>query len=152
MTPSQKGAKKSLKGFSAEEKAAAREAVRERQVDWGKLSSEEAERIVVAKIENLSEPDRSLARRFHGIIRGNAPQLSPRLWYGMPAYANQDGQVVCYFQDARKFRSRYATLGFSDKANLDDGAVWPVVFALTELTPTAEARVLALVRKAVGSA
>ena len=152
MTPSQKSAKKHTKGFSAEEKAAAREAVRERQVDWGKLSSDEAERIVVAKIAEFSEPDRSLAKRFHGLVRGNAPQLSPRLWYGMPAYTNPDGQVVCYFQDARKFKSRYATLGFSDKANLDDGSVWPVVFALTELTPPVEARIVALVKKAVSSA
>jgi len=150
MTPARRGGKKSdPKGFSAEEKAAARETVRERQVDWGKLSSEESERIVVEKIAEFPEPDRSLATRFHRIVRASAPHLKPRLWYGMPAYS-KEGQVVCYFQNASKFKVRYATIGFSDEAKLDDGKIWPVVYALLELTPSEEAKIGALVRKAVG--
>jgi len=150
MTPAEKGGKKpDRKGFSAEEKAAAREAVRERQVDWGKLSPEEAERIVVAKIAEFPEPDRSLAKRIHGIVRQNAPHLVPRLWYGMPAYS-KDGQVVCFFQNASKFKVRYSTLGFSDESKLDDGKIWPVMYAVTEVTPAEEAKIGALVRKAVG--
>jgi len=150
MTPAEKGGKKlDHKGFSSEEKAAAKEAVRERQVDWGKLSPEEAERIVVAKIAEFPEPDRSLAKRIHGIIRGNAPHLKPRLWYGMPAYSKDD-QVVCFFQNASKFKTRYSTLGFSDEAKLDDGEIWPVTYAVVELTPSVEAKIGALVRKAVG--
>jgi len=150
MTPAEKGGKKSgHKGFTAEEKAAAKETVRERQVDWGKLTSEEAERLVVAKIAEFPEPDRSLAKRIHGIIRGTAPHLKPRLWYGMPAYS-KDGEVVCFFQNASKFKVRYSTLGFSDEAKLDDGRMWPVTYAVVELTPAEEAKIGALVRKAVG--
>jgi uncharacterized protein YdhG (YjbR/CyaY superfamily) len=102
---------------------------------------------VLAKIAEMAEPDRAMAERLHAIIKASAPALSPRLWYGMPAYA-RDGNVVCFFQDARKFKSRYATLGFSDKANLDEGAMWPTSFALTELTAADEARIGALVKKA----
>ena len=149
MTPGEKGRKTpDRKGFSADEKAAAREAVRERQVDWDKLSSEEAERIVVGKIAEFPEPDRSLAKRVHGIVRGTAPELKPRLWYGMPAYS-KEGRVVCFFQNASKFKVRYSTLGFSDEAKLDEGRVWPVTYALMELTPTEEAQIRTLIRKAV---
>ena len=103
---------------------------------------------MLAKIAAMKEPDRSLGKRLHAIIKASAPDLSPRLWYGMPAYA-RDGKVVCHFQDAQKFKTRYATLGFSDKANLDDGALWPVAFALKQLTAAEEATIAALVKKAV---
>ena len=103
---------------------------------------------VLAKIAEMPEPDRAMAERLHAIIKASAPALSPRTWYGMPAYA-KDGKVVCFFQSAQKFKTRYATLGFSDKANLDDGAMWPTAFALKELTAAEEARIGALVKKAV---
>ena len=104
---------------------------------------------MLAKIAELPEPDRVLGERLHALIRASAPDLSPRLWYGMPAYA-RDGTIVCHFQPAQKFKTRYATFTFSDKANLDDGAMWPVSFALTQLTSTGEARIRALLEKAVG--
>lgn len=104
---------------------------------------------VLAKIAAMPEPDRAMAERVHALVMSAAPDLSPRLWYGMPAYA-KDGNVVCHFQDAQKFKSRYATLGFSDKAKLDDGSMWPVAFALASLTPADEARIGELVKKAVG--
>jgi uncharacterized protein YdhG (YjbR/CyaY superfamily) len=103
---------------------------------------------VLAKIAEMPEPDRAMAGRLHTIIKASAPALVPRLWYGMPAYA-KDGKVVCFFQSAQKFKTRYATLGFSDQANLDDGAMWPTYFALTELTAAEEARIGALVKRAV---
>ena len=103
---------------------------------------------MLAKIAAMAEPDRALAKRLHAIIKASAPALSPTTWYGMPAYA-RDGKVICFFQDARKFKSRYATLGFSDKANLDDGTMWPTSFALKELSAAAEARIVALVKQAV---
>ena len=103
---------------------------------------------VLAKIAEMSEPDRAIAERVHAIIKTSAPALAPRTWYGMPAYA-KDGKVVCYFQSAQKFKTRYATLGFSDRANLDDGDIWPTVFALKKLTPAVEARIGALVKQAV---
>ena len=136
----------SSKGFTAEERAAMREHVRELKAA---AAGADGEAQVLAKIEAMTEPDRTMARRVHAIVRAAAPGLTPRLWYGMPAYAN-DGNVVCFFQDARKFKSRYATLGFSDKARLDDGAMWPTGFALKKLTAAEEARITALVRKAVG--
>ena len=108
----------------------------------------EGESAVLEKIAGMSEPDRSMGRRVHAIIRASAPELVPRLWYGMPAYARDD-KVVCFFQGAAKFKTRYATLGFSDKARLDDGAMWPTGFALKELTSSEETRISALVRKAV---
>ena len=108
----------------------------------------DGESAVVAKIAGMPEPDRDKGKRLHAIIKASAPALSPRLWYGMPAYA-KDGKVVCFFQSAQKFKTRYATLGFSDTANLDEGALWPVAFALKELTTTEEARIGALVKKAV---
>jgi uncharacterized protein YdhG (YjbR/CyaY superfamily) len=139
-------------GFTAEERAAMKERVRElkaaaRRGPRAGTASEEGE--VLAKIAEMSEPDRAMAERLHAIIKAAAPGLSPRTWYGMPAYA-KDGDVVCFFQSARKFKARYATFGFSDKASLDEGAMWPTAFALTELTAAVEARISALVKRAVG--
>ena len=108
----------------------------------------EAESAVLAKIAEMSEPDRDMSKRLHAVIKASAPALSPRLWYGMPAYA-KDGKVVCFFQCAQKFKTRYATFGFSDAANLDEGAMWPVAFALKELTADEEARIGVLVKNAV---
>src|SRR3989475_10878903 len=153
MKPAQKGAQKSAKsttatskksqGFTEEEHGAMRERVQELRAD--KADGESA---VLAKIAEMREPDRTMAKRLHAIIKESAPALSPRLWYGMPAYA-KDGKVVCFFQTAQKFKTRYATFGFSDKANLDEGAMWPTAFALKGLTATEEARIAALVKKAV---
>jgi uncharacterized protein YdhG (YjbR/CyaY superfamily) len=126
------------KVFTDEERAAMRDRVQDA----------DGERAVLAKIAEMSEPDRAMAERLHTIIKASAPALSPRTWYGMPAYA-KDGNVVCFFQPAEKFKMRYATLGFSDKANLDEGAMWPVAFALKELTAEVEARIGALVGRAV---
>ena len=131
------------KGFTAEERAAMKEHVREMR--GGKTDGED---VVLAKIATMSEPDRGIAKRLHGIIKASAPTLAPKLWYGMPAYA-KDGKVVCFFQNAQKFKTRYATFGFSDKANLDEGALWPTAFALQELTTAAAAKIGALVKKAV---
>jgi len=133
---------KKPKGFTDEERAAMKERVQELRA--GELEGESA---VLAKIEAMAEPDRSMGKRIHAIVRATAPTLSPRLWYGMPAYAKDD-KVVCHFQPAQKFKTRYSTLGFSDKANLDEGALWPVAFALKELTAAEEARIGALVKKA----
>ena len=108
------------------------------------------ESAVLAAIAAMEEPYRAMGERIHAIIKATAPALSPRTWYGMPAYADGDGKIVCFFQDAAKFKARYATLGFSDQATLDDGGMWPTSFALKELTPATEARIAALVRKAVG--
>jgi uncharacterized protein YdhG (YjbR/CyaY superfamily) len=135
---------KKSKGFTDDERAAMKERARELKAE-GKADGESE---VLAKIAEMPEPDRALARRLHAIIKASAPSLSPKTWYGMPAYA-RDGKVVCYFQNAQKFKSRYATFGFSDTANLDEGALWPVAFALKELTATEEARIIALVKKAV---
>ena len=110
---------------------------------------EEGESAVLAKIAEMPEPDRAMGERLHAIIKASAPALSPKTWYGMPAYANKDGKVVCYFQSAHKFNSRYATFGFNDVANLDEGAMWPTSFALKELTAAEEAKIGALVKKAV---
>jgi uncharacterized protein YdhG (YjbR/CyaY superfamily) len=138
----QKSAKQS-KGFTAEERAAMKDRVRELKGDTAN-----GESAVLAKIAAMKEPDRAIGKRLHAIIRARAPALTPRLWYGMPAYA-RDGKVVCFFQCAQKFKTRYATFGFSDKANLDAGALWPTAFALKELTATEEATIGALVKKAV---
>jgi uncharacterized protein YdhG (YjbR/CyaY superfamily) len=113
-----------------------------------KKSKADGESDVLAKIAEMPEPDRALAERLHAIITASAPALSPKTWYGMPAYA-RDGKIVCFFQSAQKFKSRYATLGFSDEANLDEGAMWPTSFALTALTATEEAKIIALVKQAV---
>ena len=134
---------KTFKGFTDEERVAMKERARELKAD--KADGESA---VLAKIAAMREPDRALGKRLHAIIRASAPALSPKLWYGMPAYAKDD-KVVCFFQSAQKFNTRYATLGFSDKANLDEGALWPTAFALKKLTATEEARIDALVKKAV---
>jgi len=134
------------KGFTAEERAAMRERVKELKANGGK---EDDERAVLEKLAAMAPADRALGERIHAIIKANAPHLAPKLWYGMPAYA-KDGSVVCHFQDARKFKTRYATIGFSDKANLDEGHVWPVGFAITQLTAADEARIVALLKKAVG--
>ena len=134
---------KKFKGFTDEERLAMKERIQELKAD--KADGESA---VLAKIAAMREPDRALGKRLHAIIRASAPALSPKLWYGMPAYA-RDGKVVCFFQSAQKFNTRYATLGFSDKANLDEGALWPTAFALKKLTATEEARIDALVKKAV---
>jgi uncharacterized protein YdhG (YjbR/CyaY superfamily) len=151
--PVKKGAQVSVKrtsaaaskGFTDEEKAAMRERIKELKASAGK---EDAERDVLAKIATMPAADRALGKRLHAIIKATAPSLAPRLWYGMPAYA-RDGKIVCHFQEANKFKTRYATLGFSDEANLDDGALWPVVFAVKELTPAVETKIVGLVKKAV---
>ncbi|HVO71807.1 MAG TPA: DUF1801 domain-containing protein [Aggregatilineaceae bacterium] len=136
---------KSAKGFTDEEKAAMRERAKELKAEAKKADGESD---VLAKIAEMPEPDRAMARRLHEIIKANAPALSPKTWYGMPAYA-KDGKVVCFFQSAHKFNARYATFGFNDTANLDEGAMWPTSFALKELTATEETRIVALVKKAV---
>jgi len=131
------------KGFTDEERVAMKERVQELKADTAN-----GESAVLAKIAGMREPDRAMGQRLHAIITANAPTLAPKLWYGMPAYA-KDGKVVCFFQSAQKFKTRYATFGFSDAANLDAGALWPVAFALQELTAAAEAQIGALVKKAV---
>jgi uncharacterized protein YdhG (YjbR/CyaY superfamily) len=130
--------------LTSEELAAMKEVVKERRA--GKTDGEAD---VLAKIAEMREPDRAMATRLHELVKANAPGLEPKTWYGMPAYA-KGGKVVCFFQSAEKFKSRYATLGFSDQAELDDGALWPVAFALKKLTATEEKRIVALVKKAVG--
>ena len=134
------------KGFTAEERAAMRERAREQKAEAQKA---DGERAVLAKIAEMRGTDRAMAERLHEVVKASAPALSPKTWYGMPAYA-RDGKVVCFFQSAEKFGSRYATFGFSDKANLDDGAMWPTSFALKELTATGEATIGALVKRAAG--
>jgi uncharacterized protein YdhG (YjbR/CyaY superfamily) len=153
--PAKKGTQKSAKTTAAigkrhsvltdEERAAMKELVKERKAV---ASKEEDASAVLAKIAEMAESDRAMAKRVHAVVKASAPGLSPKLWYGMPAYY-KDGRVVCFFQDAQKFKSRYATFGFSDAANLDEGGLWPVAFALKELTAAADARIGALVKKAV---
>src|SRR5438067_8610264 len=130
--------------LTAEERAAMKETFNERR--RARSGEVDGESDVLAKIAEMPEPDRAMAKRLHDIIKASAPSLAPRTWYGMPAYA-KDGQVVCFFQSGHKFKSRYATFGFSDKANLDEGTVWPVAFALKKLTGADEARIAALVKK-----
>ena len=145
-----KGAQKSAKsteGFTDEERAAMKERAQELKAARANKDKSDGENAVLAKIAEMSAPDRAMAERLHAIIKASAPALSPRTWYGMPAYA-KDGKVVCFFQSADKFKSRYATFGFNDSANLDDGTMWPVAFALKELTADVEARIGALVKKA----
>src|SRR5438093_4927922 len=153
MKPAQKGTQKSaksttatskkFKGFTDEEHGAMKDRIQELKADKA-----EGESAVLAKIAEMPEPDRTMGKRLHAIIKESAPTLSPRLWYGMPAYA-KDGKVVCFFQSGQKFKTRYATFGFSDKANLDEGALWPVAFALKKLTAAEETRLGVLVKKAV---
>jgi uncharacterized protein YdhG (YjbR/CyaY superfamily) len=141
---------KASTGFTGEEKAAMRNRAQELKAEArANKNKAEGESAALAAIAALSASDRALAERVHAIITANAPELSPKTWYGMPAYANKDGQVVCHFQSAEKFKTRYATLGFSDQAHLDDGAMWPVAFALAEWTEAVEAKIAALVKKAV---
>ena len=142
---------KKFKGFTDEERVAMKERVRELKASARRgagTDQADGESAVLAKIAEMPEPDRAMAERIHAIIKASAPALSPRTWYGMPAYAKDD-DVVCFFQSAHKFKARYATLGFSDKANLDEGHLWPTAFALKELTAAEEARIGALVKKAV---
>ena len=161
MKPAKKRTQKSPKGttatgnkptgFTDEERGAMRERVQELKAEarrGPRAGTADGESAVLAKIAAVPQPDRAMAERLHAIIRANAPALSPKTWYGMPAYA-KDGNVVCFFQSAQKFKTRYATLGFSDKANLDEGHMWPTAFALKELTPAEEAKIGALVKKAV---
>jgi uncharacterized protein YdhG (YjbR/CyaY superfamily) len=149
MTPAPKGTQstaatsKKSKGFTDEERAAMKERIQEL-----KAAKVDGESAVLAKIAGMPEPDRTMGKRLHTIIKASAPALSPRLWYGMPAYS-KDGKVVFFFQAAQKFKTRYATLGFSDEANLDEGAMWPTAFGLKGLTAAEEARIVALVKKAV---
>jgi len=152
MTPAQKGTQKSAKttagiskkakGLTKEEIDAMKETLKERN------SNMDGESAVLAKIVEMPEPDRTMAKRIHQIVKTTAPELVPRTWYGMPAYSKGD-KVICFFQDAHKFKARYATLGFSDKAHLDEGAMWPTYFALKKLTAAEDAKIIALVKKAV---
>jgi uncharacterized protein YdhG (YjbR/CyaY superfamily) len=159
--PARKGAQKPARsstvtdkasaGFTAEERAAMKDRARELKAEarrGSRTGKADGERTVLAKIAEMPEPDRVMGERLHAIVKASAPVLSPKLWYGMPAYA-KDGKVVCFFQSADKFKSRYATLGFNDDANLDEGAMWPTSFALKQLTAAEEARIAALVKKAV---
>jgi len=161
MKPAKKGTQKSPesttatgkkpKGFTDEERVAMRERLQELKADarrGRRAHKADGESAVLAKIAALPQPDRAMGERLHAIIKANAPALSPKTWYGMPAYA-KDGNVVCFFQSAQKFKTTYATLGFSDKANLDEGHMWPTAFALKKLTATEEAKICALVKKAV---
>jgi uncharacterized protein YdhG (YjbR/CyaY superfamily) len=147
--PAKKGTTKSAEkspGFSAAEKAAMRERAKELKAEARKADMEEA---LLEKVAEMPEPDRVMAERIHEIVKANAPDLSPKTWYGMPAYAGTDGKVVIYFQSADKFKSRYATFGVTDTANLDEGAMWPTSFALKKLTAADEKKIAALVKKAV---
>jgi uncharacterized protein YdhG (YjbR/CyaY superfamily) len=137
---------KKAKGFTDEERAAMKERAQELKAEARKADGEKA---LLEKIAEMPEPDRAMAKRLHAIVTASAPGLSPKTWYGMPAYADKDGKVVCYFTPASKFKSRYATLGFNDAANLDEGAMWPTSFALEKLTAADEAKIGALVKKAV---
>ena len=146
-----KSAKSTTAIFTDEERVAMKERVHEQKAAarrGPRADKADGEKAVLAKIAEMPEPDRAMGERLHAVIKASAPALSPRLWYGMPAYA-KNGKVVCFFQGAQKFKTRYATLGFSDEANLDEGAMWPTAFALTELTAADEARIGALVKKAV---
>jgi uncharacterized protein YdhG (YjbR/CyaY superfamily) len=143
--------RKRYEGFTDEERAAMKDRVQEQKVAarrGSRANEADEEGTVLAKIAEMPRPDRALGERLHAVIKASAPALSPRLWYGMPAYA-KDGKVLCHFQPAQKFKTRYATFAFSDEANLDEGAMWPVAFALTELTAADEARIGALLKKAV---
>ena len=151
MSPDKNSTKtnKTAKGFDAEEKAAMKERAQELKAEArANKDKAEGENAVLAAIAAMQEPDRSMAARLHEIVKASAPALAPKTWYGMPAYA-KDGKIVCFFQSAQKFNTRYATFGFNDTANLDEGALWPVAFALKELSAVEEARISALVKKAV---
>jgi uncharacterized protein YdhG (YjbR/CyaY superfamily) len=158
--PARKGTQKSAKrttatgktfeGFTAEERAAMKERAKELKAEARANRDKAAgERDVLAKIAEMPQPDHAIAERLHAIVKASAPDLSPKTWYGMPAYANKDGKVVCFFQSGQKYDSRYSTFGFQDAANLDEGAMWPTSFALTKLTAADEKRIAALVKRAV---
>ena len=134
------------KAFSAEERAAMKERAKEMKAE---AEAADGENAALAKIEEMPEPERDMAKRLHELIKTNAPNLMPKTWYGQPAYATKEGKIVCFFQSKDKFGTRYATLGFNETANLDDGAFWPVAFALKDLTPTVAAKIAELVKKAV---
>jgi uncharacterized protein YdhG (YjbR/CyaY superfamily) len=144
--PARKIASKSTAGFTAAEREALKARARELKAEQCRADGEQE---LLAKIAAMREPDRALATRLHAIVKANAPSLAPKTWYGMPAYANSDGKVVCFFQSAQKFGARYATFGFNDTARLDDGAMWPVAFALKALAAADEKRIAALLKKAV---
>ena len=145
--------KKKADGFTDEEKAAMQARAKELKAEArANKNKAEGETDLLAKIAELPEPERTMAERLHAIVKASAPTLTPKTWYGMPAYANNDGKIVCFFQSAHKFNTRYATLGFSDTATLDEGDLWPTAFALKELTVATEARIGALVKKAVAEA
>ncbi len=148
MNPTKKTTASKSKGFTPEEKAAMKERARELKAEAEKADGLEA---LLAKVAEMPEPDRSLATRIHAIVTASAPGLLPKTWYGMPAYANSEGKIVCFFQAADKFKARYATFGFNDTARLDDGSTWPTAFAVKSLTAADEARLAALVKKAVGA-
>ena len=149
-TPATAGAKKS-QGFTDEEKAAMRNRAQELKAEErANKNKAEGESAALAAIAEMQEPDRGMAKRLHAIIKSSAPVLSAKTWYGMPAYANKDGKIVCFFQAADKFKARYATFGFNDDAMLDEGHMWPTSYALMELTAAEEAKIAALVKKAVG--
>ena len=142
---------KKPEGFTAEERAAMKERAKELKAEARQNKKrEEGESALLVKIAEMAEPDRAMAQRLHEIVEASAPALWPKTWYGMPAYADKEGKIVCFFQSAEKFGARYATLGFSDKANLDEGAMWPTSFALKELTAAEEAKIGALVKRAAG--
>ncbi len=142
--------KKPTQGFTDQEKAAMKERVNELKAEAkASKNKDEGEKAVRAAISAMEEPDRSMAARVHEIIKANAPTLTPKTWYGMPAYSDEDGNVICFFQNAQKFKARYATLGFNDHAKLDEGSMWPTAFALKELNTTVEAKIVALLKKAV---
>jgi uncharacterized protein YdhG (YjbR/CyaY superfamily) len=148
--PSAAATDKKFKGFTDEERAAMKERAQELKAEArANKNKADGESEVLAKIAEMPEPDRAIAKRLHAIIKASAPALAPKTWYGMPAYANKDGKAVCFFQSGQKFKTRYATFGFNDAANLDEGAMWPTAFALKGLTPTEEAMISALVKKAV---
>ena len=140
-----KPASKKSTGFTDAEKAAMKERVKELKAEANKADGEKA---LLAKVAEMPEPDRAIAKRLHAIVKANAPALSPKTWYGMPAYANKDGKVVLFFRDSGKFKERYMTLGFNEDANLDEGAMWPIAFALKNLTAADEKKIAALVKKA----
>ncbi len=146
ITGTKKNTGKPAEGFTAEEKAAMRARAKELKAE---ANQAEAEKTALDAIAAMKEPDRSMATRIHAIIKANAPGLMPKTWYGMPAYANQDGKIVCFFQTGQKFNTRYSTFGFNDSAKLDEGGMWATAFALTKLTSVEEARIVALVKKAV---
>ena len=149
-TDTKKTTKTSGEGFTAEEKAAMKARAQELKAEArASKSREEGEKAILAAIAQMKESERSMARRFHEIVKDSAPDLMPKTWYGMPAYADKDGKVICFFQAASKFNVRYATFGFQHEANLDEGNMWPVAYAVTKLTPAEEAMISALVKKAV---